>query len=103
MKTLVAVAGLIACLGYLPAFASCVAPQAPSRPPDGATASREDMMSAMQSIRAYEAAVKEFQNCATRTNSASELQSANSAIDKLVVIADKFNSELNAFKKKSSQ
>ncbi|MDP9082341.1 MAG: hypothetical protein M3N50_01030 [Pseudomonadota bacterium] len=98
-----AVVGLIACLGCLQAFADCAAPPTPPRPPDGATASREDMMSAMQSIRAYEAAVKDFQSCATRANSALEIQTANSAIDKLVGIADKFNYELNAFKKKSSQ
>ncbi len=60
-------------------------------------------MSAMQSIRAYEVAVKEFQDCASRANSAFELQTAHLAIDRLVVIADKFNYELTAFKKKSTQ
>lgn len=99
----VAVGGLIACLVCLPAWADCVAPQAPPHPPDGATASREDMMSAMHAIRDYEAAVKGFQDCAIRTSNAFDKTSANAAIDKLVVIADKFNSELSAFKKKSAQ
>jgi hypothetical protein len=98
-----AVGGLIACLASLPVWAvECVVPQAP-RPPDGATASREEMLSAMQAIRDYQASVKEFQDCATRTSSAFDKKAANLAIDRLVVVADKFNSELNAFKKKSAQ
>jgi hypothetical protein len=98
-----AVGGLIACLVSLPAWAECVAPQAPPHPPDGATASREDMMSAMHAIRDYEAAVKGFQDCAVRTSNAFDEKNANAAIDKLVVIADKFNFELNAFKRKNAK
>jgi hypothetical protein len=98
-----AVGGLIACLLSLPAWADCTAPQPPPHPPDGATASREEMLSAMQAIRGYEASVKEFQDCASRTSNAFDKRVANLAIDKLVVIADQFNNELNAFKKKSSQ
>jgi hypothetical protein len=102
MKAL-AVGGLIAYLGCLPVWAECAAPQAPPHPPDGATASREDMLSAMHTIRNYEAAVKEFQDCATRTSNAFDKYAANNAIDNLVGIADKFNLELNAFKKKNAQ
>jgi hypothetical protein len=102
MKAL-AVAGLIACLGCLPVWAGCVAPQAPPHPPDGATASREDMVSAMHAIRDYEAAVKGFQDCAEQGTDAADKQAANVAVDRLVGIADKFNLELNAFKKKSAQ
>jgi hypothetical protein len=102
MKVL-AVGGLIACLGCLPVWAECAAPQAPPHPPDGATASREDMLSAMQAIRDYEAAVKGFQECADRTSNAFDKKAANLAIDRLVGVADKFNVELNAFKKKSAQ
>jgi hypothetical protein len=98
-----AVGGMIACLVSLPAGAECTAPQAPPHPPDGATASREEMLSAMQVIRGYEASVKEFQDCATRTSNAFDKKIANLAIDKLQVIADQFNNELNAFKKKSAQ
>lgn len=99
-----AVGGLIACLGCFPASAvQCVAPQSPPHPPDGATASREEMLSAMHAIHDYEASVKEFQDCATRTSSEFDKQAADVAIDRLVVAAGKFNTELNAFKKKSTQ
>jgi hypothetical protein len=99
-----AVGGLIACFASLPTWAvECVAPQAPPHPPDGATASREEMLSAMHAIRDYEATVKEFQDCATRASSDFDKKAANLAIDKLLVAADKFNTELNVFKKKSAQ
>jgi hypothetical protein len=102
MKAL-AVVGLITCLGCLPVWADCTVPPAPPHPPDGATASRELMLSAMQAIRDYEAAVKAFQDCADRASSAFDKKLANGTIDRLVGIADKFNLELNAFKKKNAQ
>jgi hypothetical protein len=99
-----AVGGLIACLGCFSASAAqCVAPPSPPHPPDGTTASREEMLSAMHAIRDYEAIVKEFQDCATRSSSEFDKQLVNNAIDRLVVVAGKFNNELNAFKKKSAE
>jgi predicted transcriptional regulator of viral defense system len=61
------------------------------------------MLSAMQAIHEYEAAIKAFQECADRTANPFDKKVANAAIDRLVGIADKFNVELNAFKKKSAQ
>ena len=92
--------GLIACLASLPAFANCTEPPAPARMPDGATASREDMLSAMKAVQIYDAAVKEFTDCARQHGSA-QLAQANDAMNKLTAIADRFNSELLAFKKKN--
>lgn len=100
MKAL-AVGGLIACLVSFPAFADCVAPQPPLHLPDGATASREEMLSAMQTIRDYEAAVKAFANCADRTHNLILIDTADRAVDKVRAIADKFNSELYIFKKRN--
>jgi hypothetical protein len=100
MKAL-AIGGLIACLASHSALADCVPPQPPQRLPDGATASREDMMSAMQTIRDYEAAVKEFSECARHAHNETEMQTADRAVDKVRMIADKFNSELYAFKKRN--
>ena len=98
-----AVGGLVACLGCLPAWANCAAPKAPPQPPDGATAGREEMVLAMHAIQDYDAAVKAFQDCASRTSSEFERENAQAAVDRLVVLADRFNSELIAFKKKNSE
>jgi hypothetical protein len=100
MKALV-VGGLIACFISLPAFADCVPPQPPLHLPDGATASREDMVLAMQLIRDYEAAVKAFSQCADKAHDETLIQTADRAVDKVRAIADKFNSELYAFKKRN--
>jgi hypothetical protein len=96
-----AVAALMTCLISVPVWADCIAPEPPLHLPDGATASREDMVSAMQAIRDYEAAVKAFSRCADQSNSAALLQAADRAVDKVRAIADKFNVELYAFKKRN--
>lgn len=96
-----ALGGLLACLLSLPALADCVAPQAPAHLPSGATATREDMLAAMQAIRDYEAAVKEFSDCARHTNDEIVMQIADRAVDRVRLIADKFNAELYAFKKRN--
>jgi hypothetical protein len=100
MKAL-AVAGLLVCSISAPVLADCIAPQPPLHLPDGATASREDMLSAMQAIRDYEAAVKAYSQCAGHTNSPILMEAADRAVDKVKVLADKFNSELYAFKKRN--
>ena len=99
MKALVVV-GLIACSISVPVFADCIAPQAPPHLPDGATATREDMVAAMHAIKDYEAAVKAFAQCASSSHDELLLQTADRAVDKVHAIADKFNSELYAFKKR---
>jgi hypothetical protein len=99
MKVL-AVGGLIAHLVSLPAFANCVEPPAPPHLPDGATASRDDMLSAMKAVKAYDSAVKEFSECASQNGGILAAQ-VDRAMDKLTAIADKFNVELRVFKTKS--
>jgi hypothetical protein len=94
---------LLACLGCLPAWADCAPPQAPPQPPNGVTASREEMVLAMHAIQNYDAAVKAFQDCANRASSEIQKEAAQTAVDRLVILADRFNSELIAFKKKNSQ
>jgi hypothetical protein len=100
MKAL-ALGGLIACWVSLPVRADCVAPQPPAHLPSGATASREDMAQAIQAIRDYEAAVKEFSDCARHAHDEMLMQTADRAVDKLRAIADKFNFELYAFRKRN--
>ena len=100
MKAL-ALSGLIISWVSVPALADCVAPQPPAHLPSGATATREEMVEGMQAIRDYETAVKAFSECAEHAHDLTEMQSADRAVDKLRAIADKFNSELYAFKKRN--
>jgi hypothetical protein len=97
-----AIATLIAFLISLPALADCTPPQPPSHLPDGATATREEMVSAMQAIRDYETAVKQFQVCADKSQDLVLMQTADHAVDKVRAIADKFNAELFAFKRRNA-
>lgn len=97
-----ALGGLIACLVSLPALAQCLAPNV-SVPhvPDGASASREDMFAAMQAIKIYQTAVEGFQACARKNANVDEILNAHESVTKLATIADKFNTEMYAFKKKN--
>jgi hypothetical protein len=96
-----AIGSLIACLASLQASAYCNAPPEPPQLPDGASASREDMVSAVHAIRTYETAVKEYQDCAQRTKDEVQMQNADRVAAKLTAIAEKFNAELYVFKKKN--
>lgn len=98
MKVL-ALVGLVAWLASGPALAECVEPRDDPHVPDGATASREEMVAAQNAIKAYNIAVKEFSNCVA----VHDLDSArgNLAVGKLLVIADRFNVEMRTFKKRA--
>ena len=99
MKKLVAL-GSIACLISLQAYADCVVPEPVPSAPDGATASRDDMVSAQKAFRSYDAAVKEYTTCLEKTVGAELRQ--NMAVEKLHIVADKFNAELRTFKKRTT-
>jgi hypothetical protein len=98
MKVL-AIVGLVAWLASGPALAECVEPLDGPHVPDGATATREEMVAAQNAIKAYNIVVKEFTDCVALH----EVSSArgNRAVDKLTVIADRFNVEMHTFKKKA--
>ena len=102
MKALVVV-GLIAYLVATPTFAANCSepPRDPPRVPDGATASREEMLSAMAAIKAYGAAVKKYYDCVLPGRDMLERGIADRAQSNLAAVADKFNAEMYAFKKKS--
>ncbi len=98
MKAL-AVVGLIACLMSLPAFAGCVEPQAVPFVPDGATASRDDMLSAQKALISYNTVVAEYATCLEKRGGSASKQ--NEAVEKLRIVANRFNAELRAFRKRS--
>lgn len=98
MKVL-AIVALVACLASVPALAECVEPLDDPHLPDGATASREEMIAAQNAIKAYDIVVKEFADCMAKTKLGSAR--GDRAVDKLLFIADRFNVEMRAFKKKA--
>lgn len=103
-RILLAVA--LACLG-LPAYADCVLPPPPSKIPDGNTATQQEMVTAMQTLKEYNGDVETYAKCLeyeARQNrlSLSDAQRMhNSAVDTLQKIAAKFNEQVRTFKAKS--
>ena len=99
------------------AFDSCSAPAAPGAPPDGATATRRQMLAGQASAKAFDAATAAYSGClnsagsnfsrqygqllnATGLRQVDALHSKinNSAVDTDQTFADKFNQQLRIFK-----
>jgi len=93
MMRLVSVAILCA-IGSTPVFA-CERPSAPSSIPDGATASKEDMLAAKKAVDAFKSGMEEYFTC---EKSAAKKDAAGA---ELVKVADRFNAQVKAFKAKS--
>jgi hypothetical protein len=103
------------------ALAECNEPAVAVVIPDGATATKEAMLGAKKAIADLNAAVSAYQGCldgerdariaaggdkltdADRTKIANEyVVRANSVVDKLQKLADKFNLEVRAYKAKQA-
>lgn len=99
----------VACAFGLPvAYANCHLPPAPSKIPNGATASQQQMMTAMQTIQEYNHDVKTYLQCLkfeVRQNQLSaddQVSLHNAAVSQLQQIASKFNQQVEVFKSKHS-
>ena len=77
----------------VPAFA-CDKPGAPTSIPDGASASKEDMLAAKKAVDAFKSGMEEYLAC---EKSAAKKDSASA---ELVKVADRFNAQVRAFKAK---
>ncbi|HEY6125232.1 MAG TPA: hypothetical protein VIV63_11320 [Steroidobacteraceae bacterium] len=92
MKVLVSMTVLWAALA-VPALA-CERPSAPTSIPDGASASKEDMLAAKKAVDAFKSGMEEYIACeksgAKKDGAAAEL----------VKVADRFNAQVKAFKAK---
>jgi hypothetical protein len=95
-----ALAGLIALLAPSVICAACPDLQDGPTVPDGATASREEMLAATKAVSEYNAAVDQYVECLRKNGG--NLAHENRAIDKLNSTAKKFNAEVRTFKKRSS-
>jgi Ser/Thr protein kinase RdoA (MazF antagonist) len=94
-----AVIGLIALLAPQHGIADCAEVVGAPVVPDGASASREDMLAANKAIKAYHVAVQTYVEC-LRANGGSIVRE-NRIVDELTKVAGKFNDELRTFKKRS--
>ena len=91
-----------------PALADCVLPPAPSKVPDGASASEQEMIAAMQTLKAYDGDVNvylkclEFEEKQNRMSSSDRERNHNAVVTTLEKVAAKFNEQVRVFKSKHS-
>jgi hypothetical protein len=91
----------------LAAHADCVLPPAPSKVPDGKTASEQEMVTAMQTLKEYNGDVDTYLKCLDFEAKQNHMSSSdteklhNAAVDTLTKIAGKFNEQVRTFKSKS--
>lgn len=98
------VAGLVTAL---PAFADqCVLPPPPSKIPDGNSASKQQMISAMNTLKEYNGDVSVYLHCLDFQVKQNRLSSDvrdlkhDAAVTQLQTVAGKFNEQVRAFKSK---
>jgi hypothetical protein len=97
----------IACATSLPAYADCVLPPAPSKIPDAKSASEQEMVTAMQTLKEYNGDVETYTKCLefeakqSHMSHADEERLHNDAVAMLQKIAAKFNEQVRAFKAKN--
>src|SRR5579862_2160646 len=91
---------LVAALAYaasLPAHADCELPPAPSKIPDGTTASQQEMVTAMNTLKEYNGDVDTYTKCLDFEAKQNHLSKSdvermhNDAVETLQKVAAKFN------------
>jgi hypothetical protein len=104
------------------AFLACGAPAAPPEVPDGATATREQMVAAHATVKAFDEATTIYSQCvdatayqatvqfkatATEADNAAvgslQTQLHNAAIDRDQALANRFNVQLRLFKARGAK
>lgn len=106
IRTKICAACAVAFLASLPAFADCTLPPPPSKVPNGTTASEQEMVAAMNTLKEYNGDVTVYLKCldyeVRQNRMAASVRDAknNSAVSELQSIADKFNQQVRAFKSK---
>jgi hypothetical protein len=107
------------------AHAACVYPQAPQKLPNGATATKDEMLAAQKSVKEYQTAVEgtylpcleQEKNAAVAALDANDPEYAkkkaaldevqakknNAAVDELQAVATRFNEEIKAYSAKNKK
>jgi hypothetical protein len=120
MKKVLFTVLLAACVSTA-AYADCAYPRAPTKLPDGNTASRDEMLAGKKTVEAYNADMTTYLNCiktehdtavAKLPTTATEdqkkqmaamyTQKNDAAVDELSGVAARFNEQIRAFKAKSA-
>jgi hypothetical protein len=98
---------LMALVSAAPAFAdTCILPPAPSKVPDGTSASEQEMLTAMATLKQYDGDVNvylkclEFEEKQNRLSSSDREKNHNTAVAQLEKVASKFNEQVRVFKSK---
>ena len=118
MKALLAMAFAAATAA---AYADCPYPQAPTKIPDGATATLEEMVAGQKAIGAYQKAINDYTACIDKelddalTKGGDKLKPAqkadmqrveaqkhNAAVDQLQAVADRFNEQVKVYKARTA-
>jgi len=103
------------------AYADCPYPQAPTKIPDGATATLEEMVAGQKAVGAYQKAIndytasidKELDDAIAKGGDKLkpaqkadmqrvEAQKHNAAVDQLQAIADRFNEQVKVYKARTA-
>jgi hypothetical protein len=104
MKRIALLGSLLYCL---PVWGGCTLPPAPSKVPDGTTASEQEMIAAMQTLKQYNTDVTNYVKCLdfeanqNRLSHDEQARQHNDAIEGLQAIAAKFNEQVRVFKAKN--
>jgi predicted transglutaminase-like cysteine proteinase len=91
----------------LAAHAECLLPPAPSKIPDGNSASQQEMLTAMQTLKEYNGDIDTYTKCLefeakqNRMTRTDVDRMHNTALEALQKIAAKFNEQVRTFKAKS--
>jgi hypothetical protein len=121
MKALLAMALGAALWGGV-AYADCSYPVAPSKLPDGASATLEEMIAGQKTVKEYDKAIKDYVDCIDKEVDQKiaqagdklkpeqkadmqkvEAQKHNAAIDQLQSVADRFNEQVKVFKARTAE
>ena len=104
------------------AYADCPYPQAPTKIPDGATATLDDMVAGQKAVNAYQKAINDYTACIDKELDDAlkkggdklkpeqkadmqrvEAQKHNAAVDQLQAIADRFNEQVKVYKARTAE
>jgi hypothetical protein len=112
MRVVLAVS-ILGLLAISPVFAACVPPDNNVVIPNGSTATKDEMLAAQKSLKAYDAAVKDFGVCLQTESDAKVAQGDdkakvaaayakrnNAEVDKVQALAERWKVQLAAFKAK---
>ncbi|HUN75104.1 MAG TPA: hypothetical protein VMU40_11390 [Steroidobacteraceae bacterium] len=106
IATLAGAFTLLATFAPAPARADCLLPPPPSKVPDGASASQQEMITAMQTLKQYDGDVSIYLKCLDYESRENRLAPTerdlkhDAAVNRLQQVVDKFNEQVRVFKSK---